>query len=104
VTGPAVVPVTVTEQVPAAVRAHEAGEGRVTAPEPPAWIENVTVSPVTVPAKPAKVAVQEEVAVSAIGDAHMTVVVVVLGGAGANLNHVVIVAVLLDPPHVALTL
>jgi hypothetical protein len=104
VTEPAVMPVTVVEHMPPATSAQVAGDGSVTPPVPPDWRAKVIVSPVTVPAKTATVAVQEEVAEIAIGDVHVTVVVVVLGAAGAYMKYVDLVAVLLYPPQVALTL
>ena len=58
-TEPAVRPVTVTEHVPPADRAHVEGE-KVTEPVPVVF-ENVIVSPVMVPLKPVTVAVQTEV-------------------------------------------
>jgi len=58
VTGPAVAPFTVTAQVPPAERVHVVPDGNVTLPVPPIF-DIVIVSPVTVPEKPDRVAVQE---------------------------------------------
>lgn len=75
---PPVAPVTVMLQV-VPERLQVAGEGRVTVPEPP-WV-NVIVSPVTVPLKPATVAVQVDFAPTATAaGAHATLVVVAANG------------------------
>jgi len=68
------------EQVPSEAMLHVAGDGTVTLPEPPAWIENVMVSPVTVPWLPISVTPHVDVAPIAIGELHDKEVVVAANG------------------------
>lgn len=77
---PGVAPVTLSVQLAAAERLHVGVEGSVTEPDPPAGLENVIVSPVTVPCAPISVAVQAEVAPTLIGVAHERDVVVFVSG------------------------